>query len=80
MENTIFTRIYEKRYTLADEAPICNGELFNQFGYMANTQASKVVLDETYAAPVDTDTATKELFAEIAAIRKKVPANQSPSS
>jgi hypothetical protein len=42
---------------------------------MANTPASKAVLDGTYAAPVDTDTATKELFVEIAAIRKKVPAN-----
>ncbi len=75
VENTIFTKIHEKRYTLAGKAPICNGELFNQFGYMANTPASKAVLDGTYAVPVDTDTATKELFAEIAAIRKKVPAN-----
>jgi hypothetical protein len=67
----IFTEIHEKRYTLAGKAPICNGELFKQFGYMVNTTASKVVLDGTYAAPVDTDTATKELFTEIAAIRKK---------
>ncbi len=70
VENTIFTKIHEKRYTLAGEAPICNGELFKQFGCMANTPASKAVLYGTYAALVDTDTATNELFVEIAAIRK----------
>ncbi len=75
MKNTIFTKIHEKRYTLAGKAPICNGELFKQFGYMASAPASKAVLGGTYAAPVDTDIATKELFAETAAIKKKVPEN-----
>jgi hypothetical protein len=75
VENTIFTKIHEKRYTLAGEAPTCNEESFNQFGYMANTLASNAVLNGTYAVPVDTDTATTELFTEIAAIQKKVPAN-----
>jgi hypothetical protein len=75
VENTIFTKIHEKRYTLAGEAPICNGELFNQFGYTANTPASKAVLNGTYEAPAGTDTATTALFEEIAAIRKKVPQN-----
>jgi hypothetical protein len=75
VENTIFAKIHEKRYTLAGEAPICNGELFNQFGYMANTPASKAVLDRTYEAPAGTDTATTVLFEEIASIRKKVPQN-----
>jgi hypothetical protein len=61
-------RSIKKRYTLAGEAPICNGELFNQFGYTVNTLASKAVLDGTYQAPVGTDTATSDLFMEIAAI------------
>ncbi len=67
-EQTIFTKIHEKRYTLAGKAPIYNGELFNQFGYMANTPASKAVFDGTYEAPANSDTATNELFTEIAAI------------
>ncbi len=71
MKNTIFSEIHEKRYTLAGEAPICKGELFNQFGYTANTPASKAVLNGMYQAPVGTDTATSDLFAEIAAIWKK---------
>ncbi len=61
--------------TLAGEAPICNWELFNQFGYTANTPASKAVLDGTYEAPANSDAATNELFAEIAAICRLVPAN-----
>jgi hypothetical protein len=75
VENTIFSEIHEKRYTLAGKAPICNGELSNQFGYRANTPASKAVLNGTYQAPVGTDTAASDLFAEIAAIWKTVPEN-----
>jgi hypothetical protein len=39
VEKNIFSEIHEKRYTLAGEAPICNGELFQDFGYTANTKA-----------------------------------------
>jgi hypothetical protein len=58
---------------MAGEAPICNGELFKDFGHMANTPASKTVLDGTYIAPQDTDTATCELLAKIPAIRCIIP-------
>ncbi len=75
VENTIFSEIHEKRYMMAGEAPICNGDLFDQFGYMANTPASRDVLDRKYVAPDDADAATMELFTEIAAIRKQIPAN-----
>ncbi len=75
VEQTIFTKIHEKRYTLAGKAPICNGELFNQFGYMANMLALKAVLDGNYKAPANLDTATNEIFTEIAAICRLVPAN-----
>jgi hypothetical protein len=75
VENTIFSEIHEKRYMMAGEAPICNGELFDQFGYMANTPASRDVLDRKYVAPDNADAATMEPFTEIAAIRKQIPAN-----
>jgi hypothetical protein len=64
VDQTIFSKVHEKQYTLAGKAPICNGELFQHFKYTANTPASKAV-----------DAATKELFAKIAAIRRLVPAN-----
>ncbi len=73
VEQGIFNEVHNKRYTLAGEAPICNGNLFQDFGYLANTPASKAVLDGTYNMPLNTDTATSELFAEIAAIRTLIP-------
>ncbi len=74
VEQLFFSKVHKKHYTLAREAPICKGALFQDFGYMANTPASKAVLDGTYVAPADLD-ATKELFAEIATIRSLIPAN-----
>jgi hypothetical protein len=75
VEQMILLEIHEKRYTLAGEASICNGELFKHFGYTANTPVSKVVLDGIYRVPANSDTATIELFDEIAAIRRLVPAS-----
>ncbi len=75
VEQSIFSEVQEKRYTLAGEAPKCNGALFQDFGYMTSTPASRAVLDGTYAAPADSDGATKELFAEIAVIWKLIPGN-----
>ncbi len=79
IKSTIFSEVHGKQYTLAGEAPICNRALFQDFGYTASTPASKAaskaVLDGTYVPPADSDSATKELFAEIAAIRQRIPEN-----
>jgi len=45
VEAAIFREVHDKRYTLAKEAPICSGRLFDDFGYVANTPASKAVLN-----------------------------------
>ncbi len=42
---------------------------------MANTPASKAVLDGTYEVPANSDAATNELFTEIAATCRLVPVN-----
>jgi hypothetical protein len=73
VEQTIFSEIHDKRYTQAGKAPIYNGALFHDFGYLANTPASRAVLDGTYKVPVDSNEATAKLFAEIAAIRMIIP-------
>jgi hypothetical protein len=75
VKQLIFSEVHKKRYTLAGEAPICNGTLFQDFQYTASTPASRAVLNGTYTAPKDSDTATKELFAKIAAICKLIPEN-----
>jgi hypothetical protein len=64
----IFSKIHNKQYTMAEEAPICHGQLFEDFGYTANTPALRAVLDGMYVAPQDSDTVTWELFEKIAAI------------
>ncbi len=68
VEQTIFSKIHNKQYTKAGEAPICHGQLFEDFCYTANTPALRAVLDGTYMVPQDSDTANWELFEEIAAI------------
>ncbi len=74
VEQTIFSDVHKKRYTLAGEAPICNDKLFEDFGRTAMTPASCAVLDGTYVSLPNSDAATLELFAEIAHIRRLVPA------
>ena len=73
VEQGIFSEVHNKRYTLAGEAPICNGELFQDFGYLANTPAANAVLDGTYMMPPDSDQSTAELFVEIARIHALIP-------
>ena len=40
VEQTIFSKIHNKRFTMAGEAPICNGKLFDEFRCTANTTAA----------------------------------------
>jgi hypothetical protein len=73
VKDAIFREVHNKQYTQAKEAPICSGELFGNFGYVANTPASKAVLDGTYQLPPNSDQATAELLDKIAAIRRILP-------
>ena len=73
VEQGIFSKVHNKQYTLAGEAPICNEDLFCNFGYLSNTPASRAALDGTYKMPTDSDKATAKLFAEITAIRALIP-------
>ncbi len=79
VEAAIFREVHNKRYMLAKETPICSGRLYDDFGYVANTPASRAVLDRTYQAPEDSDIATKELFDEVAAIRQLIPKDSAPT-
>jgi hypothetical protein len=78
VEEAIFREVHEKQYTMAKEAPICSGKLFDNFGHVANRPASRAVLDGTYEPPENSDKATKELFDEIAAIRRIIPRDSAP--
>ncbi len=78
VEEAIFREVHDKRYTMAKEVPICSGKLFNNFGYVANTLASRAVLDRIYQTPANSDIAMKELFDEIAAIRHIISKDLAP--
>ncbi len=73
VEDEIFAEVHVSRYTLAQGAPICQGKLFKDFGYLANTAAAEEVLNGSYLPPPDCDAATRDLFVEVAAIRQTIP-------
>jgi hypothetical protein len=62
VQETIFNEVHQKRYNLAEEAPICQGRLRGQFSYISTSPTAKTVLDGTYGFPPNMDVATRELF------------------
>jgi hypothetical protein len=58
-----------KQFFLAESAPICNGELRDQFGYCADMDQANTILDGEYMAVEKVDNATVELFGEIGRIK-----------
>ena len=75
VQNAIWNKIHGQRFYLAEQAPICQGNLRGDFGYMAFSPVAKSVLDGTYVYPPDFDPATRELVEECARIRQKIPPN-----
>ncbi len=75
VHQAIFNKVHRKWYNLAEEAPICQGRLRGEFGYVSMSPTAQTVLDGTYDFPPDMDEATRELFEEIAQIRTIIPSN-----
>ena len=71
----IFNEIHNKRFYLAEEAPICQGELRGEFGYQAFSPTAKAILAGTYEYPDSFDQATREICEECAMIRHPITAN-----
>ena len=75
VQQAIFDEVHRKRYNMAEEAPICQGNLRGSFGYTARSPAGTAVLAGTYDGGTDGDWATQALFDEIAKLRSIIPAN-----
>jgi hypothetical protein len=75
VQEVIFNEVHRKQYNLAEDALICKGTLWGQFGYSATSPTAQSALDGTYNFPSNIDEATKELFLEIARIHSVVPPN-----
>ena len=73
VEQAIWDNIHGQRFYLAEQAPICQGRLRGEFGYMATSPSSRAVLNGTYNDWEGVDDGTKDLFREIAWLRSIVP-------
>jgi hypothetical protein len=73
VQQAIFDNIHQKRFFLAEAAPICTGRLRGQFGYNAVTRTAKAILKGSYVYPEDFNHATKEICLECAHIRCMIP-------
>ncbi len=75
MQEAIWSNIHYKQFYLAEEAPICRGQLRQDFGYNAGTCTAADILEGRYRYPDRFDQATKELCEECALIRQIIPKN-----
>ena len=73
VHDAIWTEIHYKRFHLAEEAPVCQGQLRQDLGYNAVSETARAILDGSYIYPESFDQATKELCQECALIRQIVP-------
>ena len=73
VNTAIWTEIHQKRFHLAEEAPVCHGQLRQDLGYNAVSETARAILDGTYVYPASFDQATKELCEECALIRQIIP-------
>jgi hypothetical protein len=58
VQEAIWANVHYKHLYLADEAPICQGQLRRNFGYNAATKTAVDILDGTYVFPDKFDNAT----------------------
>ena len=57
----------------SEEAPICQGRLRGDFGYLSISPIAKAILNGSYVYPADFDEDTKAICRECARIRTLIP-------
>ena len=73
VKNAIWDIIHTKIFHLVEQAPICQGQLRGEIGYLAKTPASSQVLSGTYNFPPGCDPSTQDLLQECEIICCIVP-------
>ena len=73
VQEAIWSNIHQRRFYLAEQAPICSGDLREDFGYNADTEAAAAVLSGSYNPGFVVEEATQELFDSVSEIRSCVP-------
>ena len=62
----------QQRFRLAKSSPLSSGRLYEDLGYIADTEAAQKILDGTYVPPPGTDEHTINLLFEIAEVAKHI--------
>ena len=73
VEEAIWSSIHDKQFYLPEKSPICKGKVRGEFGYQANTEAGRHMLNGRYAYGEDFDEPTKELLEEIIRVSGIIP-------
>ena len=75
-EDGIFNHVSEHlsdRFRLAFRAPCYSGGLFDDIGFLGDTEDARRILEGTYVFPPDTHPATRLLFEEAAHVYATMP-------
>jgi hypothetical protein len=75
VEETIFNEIHRRRFFLAEDAPICKGEIRELFGYQSLTATAQSILNGTYSYSPTFEGATKALCQACTRMRSTIPRN-----
>jgi len=63
-------------FCLAYTAPSCSGQLYNNIGFLGDTEQVQQILEGTYVFPDNTDPATKLLLEEASITYAKMSAEE----
>ena len=75
VHEAIWSNIHRKRFFLAEEAPICNTPLREEFGYNADTEAGEEVLEGVFQFDEEFDEHTRDIMEETSRTRAIIPKN-----
>jgi hypothetical protein len=75
VQTVIWEEIHKKPFYLAEEVPICQGQLCGDFGYLSISLMVKNILNGSYIYPADFDEDTEAICWECARICTLIPIN-----
>ena len=76
VQEMIWKEVHQSRYHLAEEAPICQADLRQEFGYNADARAAHQILSGTYEFSPTFHTETRRLMESIMEFCKAIPEDE----
>ena len=72
IQNALWQEVHQSHYHMAEEAPICQGNLRGLFGYNADTVAARAVLDRKFEFSEEFHKATRWICESVADFRDTI--------